>query len=208
VRSFTRKKRACTKSEGLYRFRRPMKEHPILFSSEMVMAILEGRKTQTRRAIKRQPIYLEGVWIWRRTEWLDDKIIDPSPLDLCPYGYPGDQLWVREAWAPQVLEDGRKYKSGDSVIYRADFCGEALDYPWRPSIFMPRWASRIMLEIVNIRVERVQQIGGTDAFAEGGFTVTQFIELWDKLNAKRYFLWESNPWVWVIEFKKSNEPPG
>lgn len=145
-----------------------MKERSIIFNSEMVQAILEGRKTQTRRVIKPQPKYT-----------LDKSL---SPVDIpCPYGKPGDLLWVRETW--QMLErwgtefggapyeydlyDGAipKEQSRNIFIeYRADGYG---DGPWHPSIFMPRWASRIMLEVTGVRVERVKDISWDDALAEG-----------------------------------------
>jgi len=172
-----------------------MSEHPILFNTDMVKAILDGRKTQTRRIIKPQP-------------FLGDKFQNYEPqVGKCPYGYEGDRLWVRETFA-------EPFGKGMGVIYRADY-GENL-HTWKPSIFMPRWASRITLEVTAVRVERLQEISGKDAQQEGfpwhgiGATLqfgyrpplTWFSDLWDSLNAKRGYGWSNNPWVWCISFRK------
>jgi len=192
-----------------------MKEHPILFSGEMVQAIQEGRKTQTRRVIKPQPNTL-----WDAAKFIGEDgfrfycHIDPHIFVdwKCPYGQSGDGLWVREAWRP-IDEDRpvNRLMAGDTIYYRADYVGEALGGKWRPSIHMPRWASRINLEIVNIRVERVQEIHPMDCIAEGATDwdnllsldthILRFHNLWDKINLKRGYGWEVNPWVWIIEFK-------
>lgn len=173
-----------------------MKERPILFSGEMVRAILDGRKTQTRRVIKPQgePYTIEDVDVLK-----------------CPYGIPGDRLWVRETFA-----DLRGMGFGHKWAYRADTPeGSESDririgygVRWKPSIHMPRWASRITLEITDIRVERVQDITYIDAKAEGveyekGYTDPReaFATLWNSINAKRDYGWAMNPWVWIIEFK-------
>jgi hypothetical protein len=201
-----------------------MKEHPILFSGPMVRAILDGRKTMTRRAVKPQP---RGDWsaqcfsdtnndgkIWK---WFSNPLnsVSLAMLDWfpCPYGQPEDWVWVRETFAaPFQHLDGPE---GRTVFYRAD--GEKQDDGnWSPSIFMPRWASRITLEITGVRVERLWEISECDCDAEG---VTlppselypyinrsyklkdQFRALWESINGKKY-PWKSNPWVWVIEFKR------
>ena len=164
-----------------------MNEKPILFSGEMVRAILDGRKTQTRRVITEK---------WQQCESPEDQ--PQTFVSWCPYGQPGDRLWVKETFA-MAIPAGASIHAERKPVYRAD--GEVVP-KWKPSIFMPRWASRITLEIVNVRVERLQGIGGTDAFAEGGFTVTQFIELWNSINASRGYGWDANPWVWIIEFKR------
>ena len=172
-----------------------VKERPILFSGEMVRAILDGRKTQTRRVVKPQPPPLGG-------------------FVKNPYGQPGDRLWVRETWA---LDDKYYYRADGAV---GDRCGK-----WKPSIHMPRAASRITLEITGVRVERLQEITISDIYAEGAIT-DEWLEwrddvsgvgmpagsrienerdvwekLWDSINGKTY-PWKSNPWVWVIEFKR------
>ena len=165
-----------------------MKERPILFSTEMVRAILDDRKTMTRRVVKPQPPEDWGV--------------------KCPYGKIGDVLWVRETFC--------KYK-GD-YLYKADFDPLTRkeferDNKWKPSIFMPRSASRISLRITNIRVERLNDITEEDAKLEGviypanpvienygnGYR-TNFRLLWESINGKAS--WGQNPWVWVIEFER------
>lgn len=230
-----------------------LKERPILFSAPMVRAIIEGRKTQTRRAIKRYPegrvekFYELPIVVSAKrgllARWVVKQGYCPWPDwdEKCQYGEPGDRLWVRETWRTEELESGL-----DGVRYAADnyFCpientfdaaeawgdahfnkhGEAYNpLAWRPSIFMPRWASRITLEIVNIRVERVQDISEHDAQAEGAHHLTVgnnlgpympwdvrppqgyragFRNLWNSINDPRGYGWNVNPWVWVIEFKK------
>ena len=207
-----------------------MKERPIIFNSDMVRAILDGRKTQTRRIVKPQPT----VEIKYR-EYL--AVVDGKKIK-CPYGAPGDRLWVREAFC---VVDDREF-SGDvdeapegavwvdyratpryappDVAYPAGWENDPIDaehLTWRPSIHMPRWASRITLEITNVRVERLQEISEEDCLAEGmrPFDPTskldqvfsdltpqdKFSALWDSINGKRA-PWESNPWCWVTEFKK------
>lgn len=147
---------------------KPVVEHPVLFSGEMVRAILEGRKTQTRRVVKPQPelnqrlgLLWKGHYYGIRTDGLPYL---KTFVQECPYGVPGDRLWVRETWAR--VSDGEKY----GVCYRVDgedqIDGEAGER-WRPSIFMPRQASRITLEITGVRVQRVQEISEEDAIAEG-----------------------------------------
>ena len=203
-----------------------MKERPIIFSSEMVRAILEGRKTQTRRVIKPQLsesyIFLSfiddlnGKEAVRKALWVDDNRIFDSNNPFkdtvqikCLYGQPGDRLWVRET-----------FKLAGALFFRADGepGREELElYPnwkWKPSIYMPRCFSRINLEVVNIRVERVQDISPEDVLAEGmpdGIAVGDleqikwFANLWDSINAKRGFSFEENKWVWVVEFKVVEE---
>ena len=206
-----------------------MKEHPILFSAEMVRAILAGRKTQTRRIIKPQPELRGGVWHWKNIAWdtANAQISDEFIIDHCPYGTVGDTLWVREAFATDI--PGCEEQSG--ITYRADHIDPKGDGPanpikWKPSIHMPRWASRISLEITDIQVERVQDISDSDVYAEGlpedgssyddaiqalsaGLPIHErtperhwFRGLWDSINAKRGYGWDSNPWVLVIHFKK------
>lgn len=187
-----------------------MKERPILFSGEMVRAILDGRKTQTRRVIKPQPL-----WIGDPSVPFKTPDADPEGVIKCPYGKPGDRLWVRESFYECV-------NNNDRIRYAAD--GPAptkpdRKYKKRPSIFLSRNESRITLEVVNVRVERVQNIGEEDAKAEGverheddGVTyygpldnghacpVYEFKRVWQSINGLDS--WDANPWVWVVEFRR------
>lgn len=177
-----------------------VKEHPILFSGPMVRAILEDRKIQTRRIFKFKET--------NQTHSQPDKFQkEHFCLEWCPYGKVGDHLWVRETWKQGFFET--KYSNG--IIYKADK-EKALgmvEYAggWKPSIHMPRWASRITLEITGIRVERLQDISGCDAALEGviayhtynGYKL-KFEELWEQINGEGS--WNLNPWVWVLQFKK------
>lgn len=176
------------------------RERPILFSGPMVRAILAGTKTQTRRVVKVEPGKLD---------------VGENPA--CPYGVPGgSRLWVRETWYDDnATRDAEPIPTShdDFIHYRAD--GEAHDQfeeldgflRWRPSIFMPRWASRITLEVTEVRVERLQEITEADAWAEGIAAhvvrpIHDYAALWDSLNAKRGFGWDTNPWVWVVSFRR------
>lgn len=206
------------------------KERPIIFNSEMVRAILDGRKTQTRRVCKVQPYFEEeydtwhcfypwgdgGHGIYQSEKEMRDEY-DRVMLHKCPYGKVGDRLWCRETWAH---EDGGcdDHKCGQPthIYYKATEC-----YPesirWRPSIHMPRWASRITLEITDIRVERVKDIKQGDISAEGvdngksnpsmgirheNLQILAWIDLWNSINNDRGYGWDANPWAWVVEFKR------
>ena len=200
-----------------------MKERPILFSAPMVRAILAGTKTQTRRAVKSTGMYaidasIHGEEVARREL--------AALATRCPYGQAGDQLWVREAFSgPHCMDasDGCKAvppsKWGDCsrIWYWAD--GNPTEGDWtrpRPSIHMPRWASRILLEITAVRVERLQDISETDAEAEGiqeivdagvdhdGTPRDAYRALWEQINGADS--WSANPWVWVVEFKRAEVP--
>jgi hypothetical protein len=175
----------------------PARERPILFSAPMVRALLSGRKTQTRRVAKARK---EGDITWRTNP-------------ICPYGQPGDVLWVKETWRPC---------STGGAWYRATRLGDDPG-PWRPSIYMPRWASRITLRLTSVRVERLQAISEEDANAEGVDELdgwmdearlvaasvrlrapmedarTWFAALWESIHGE--FAWDANPWVWVLGFK-------
>jgi len=218
-----------------------MKEHPIIFSTEMVKAILEGRKTQTRRTIKPQPPSDADVFAWFAPEIKEGKAPEGCWYEnengltfhcKCPYGQVGDHLWVRETWTVGAYSPNKVadviYKAGDLKYHITvswstiiDWLGVDRDWGgwipdnWRPSIFMPRWACRITLEITGLRVERLQEITEEDAEAEGESwrdgggswdnpeiigAVENYAHLWDSLNAKRGYGWKTNPWVWVIEF--------
>lgn len=155
-----------------------MTEHPILFSREMVRAILEGRKTQTRRVVKPQPTldFHYMSWLTSDTyEWTTGHPLNVKYPETqrhavkCPYGKVGDRLWVRETWATSPflnMRAPRDLSKRALIVYRADEINES-HFCFRPSIHMPRWASRLNLEIVDVRVERVQDISEHDACAEG-----------------------------------------
>lgn len=195
-----------------------MKEHPILFSASMVRAILEGRKTQTRRVVKPQPIaakkYVGGGFVEHRPNRTDggkDRTAVGAPscflARVSPYGGPGDRLWVRETWG---IAGDMPHDPG-YVEYRADCSGNFNEVGdlvprWRPSIHMRREDSRITLEITDVRVQRVQDISEADALAEGCRSAIRhsavFADLWDSINARRGFGWNANPWVWVLTFKR------
>lgn len=203
-----------------------MTERPILFSTPMVRAILDGRKTQTRRVVKfpcTPKKYSESDWM-----------IDGEPIGRSPYGKPGDRLWVRESgWerperTPRMMREGADTwprfaydADGWSDEDLADF--KRWGFKRRPSIHMPRWASRITLEITGIPVERLQDISEADAIAEGLYQETMpgtaaalwryasgsdwyshpvqcYRALWEYINGPGS--WDVNPWVWVIEFKR------
>lgn len=190
-------------------------EKPILFSTPMVQAILEGRKTQTRRIIKPQPNFP----IKNKIEILD-LLLYESMLDSCPYGKQDGRLWVRETWGQTNTSD---------FVYKADYTEghpcRGLVGNWKPSIHMPRKACRLLLEIQNIRVQRLQDISEEDALAEGieiifrsgcinlyrnylaetsmqslVSSLESFKSLWQSINGAES--WSANPFVWVIEFKK------
>lgn len=188
-----------------------VRERPILMTGDSVRGILEGRKKQTRRVVKPQPA---GAWA-------------APGKTACPYGHPGDRLWVREPFRAEFIETEARYRfrysADDSCRWDCDEMPaewtEGRDWlepwpdvqatKWFPSIHMPRWASRLTLEITEVRVQRVQEITPDDAMAEGALLEEDgwhnpdiwFQDAWDRLNAKRGFSWESNPWVWAITFK-------
>lgn len=202
-----------------------IKERPILFSDPMVGAILEGRKTQTRRVIKPQPpegaVFITGLLdlrdkrtaaLWGYEGGCHGKYANAPkiPAVKCPYGQQGDRLWVRETWG-KYLDDGWPLYRADYDDERAAIFGKDLIKGWRPSIHMPRAASRILLEITGVRVERLQDITGADALEEGfnnacgcpsceKDALPWFKDLWEKING--HDAWDANPWVWVIEFKR------
>ena len=201
-----------------------IKERPILFSGEMVRAILDGRKTQTRRVVKELPGGRGGpvgdhVKFWRKGNedpgrWCGCDGLGSLGWVKCPFGVPGDRLWVRETWHANHTKEVVHYRAdyGEHDPFREETCGEdhsLVGERWRPSIHMPRWASRITLEVTDVRVERLQEITNGEARAEG-FPVDEsgtwwrdrFHSGWDALNAKRGFGWDTNPWVWVVEFKR------
>lgn len=213
-----------------------VKERPILFSGPMVRAILDGRKTQTRRIVKNHPGC--GFEIGGYHKAVTDRHGEQYPACNesfgifaedgswsieCPYGQPGERLWVRESWAPASAA----LPSASGVVYRADYHTGLEkrdgDQKWKPSIHMFRQDSRINLEITGIRVERLQAISEADAIAEGciklpasgRITDTKggqyggriwttarawYAELWNQINGP--LSWAENPFVWVVEFRK------
>lgn len=210
-----------------------MRERPILFSGLMVRAILEGSKTQTRRVVKVQPpADTLDVITYHHPDprvhyWACDS---GSLLDWaypCPQGEVGDRLYVRETWQHSNHPLG-PYDSDCEVFYRADYLDDPLGpdlersadgirRQWRPSIHMPRAASRILLEVTGVRMERLQDITEDDAKAEGvsiderhgiGYcigadrppSIRAYRELWEQLNGAGS--WNGNPWVWVVEFRR------
>lgn len=222
-----------------------MTERGMIFNGEMVRAILDGRKTQTRRPIKwKQTRFTEigeredgGYW-----PWSEDAEHACDFWHPCPFGAVGDRIWVRETWATLGNEDGccvdweGKLCKGDersaARIYRASCEQRPGDYglwsipddaywkphtkehkfegAWRPSIHMPRWASRILLEITNVRVERLQSITLGDICKEVGCGLYDFrpatygFQVWEELWKSIYGAenWQANPWVWVISFER------
>lgn len=227
-----------------------IRERPILFSAPMVRALLDGRKTQTRRIVKPQPptevrdagvicsatTSSNGLW-----SWLDDTSLEWASIVggyfRCPYGVPGDQLWVRETCRAEELPSGL-----DGVRYIADDAFRAIENSQKaadqwcelnaysdrtgatvPPIHMPRWASRILLEVTDVRVQRLQDISEADATAEGTpcyvcggvldgrreadchcfhrkATASDYRCLWEQINSADS--WDANPWVWAISFKR------
>ncbi|MFM9880682.1 MAG: hypothetical protein ACKVOO_09780 [Burkholderiaceae bacterium] len=228
-----------------------MKERPILFSAPMVLALLDGTKTQTRRTAPIAELNIKPhtdrllTWVVTFTKSIKGVLGSYSggsfsdlqarsiiASQFNPYGKPGDQLWVRETWAQVGTMDP------GLTVYRADYPAcvpasysniqPAESIKWKPSIFMPRAASRITLEVTGVRVERLQDISEADAIAEGieslsygGITTWRNYSLTDKLASVSPMLespidsyrtlwecingpgsWDANPWVWVVEFKR------
>lgn len=223
-----------------------MTERPILFAGSMVRALLDGRKTQTRRPCK-------PMNAWVKQDCREVRHIDGVPHHFLlgaeqpierlrsPYGQPGDRLWVRETWLPDPPHDGtwastqfsgcenspltdipERFRTPEHCIFREGWSGP--DLRWKPSIHMPRWASRILLEVTSVRVERLQAIDHDDAREEGifnsatfygphnryyglvgdGFMTPRlaFADLWDSLKPPAAHAWEANPWVWVVKFRR------
>jgi hypothetical protein len=208
-----------------------MKERPTLFLTEMVKAILEGRKTNTRRVMKPQPEKFPGGILWKDMSLVDARF-------KSPYGIAGDVLWVRETfwnwgyWSPvksskkkhrfvDLTNDDHpiRYVASDEEFYKGDYlCG--VGYHKRPSIYMPKKASRIRLVVKDVRIERIQDISDEDCVREGIHGIGNqwdtclvddtrykstprkaFIYLWDSINEKRGFGWDKNLYVWVVEFE-------
>lgn len=202
-----------------------MTARPILFAAPMVRALLEDRKTQTRRVVKPQP-YVNGYKFTGQDILCHEDNLPPSAMLLdigrganryttsdlegretsCPFGVPGDLLWVRETWLPRLNNQAAIYRADWTDLDAAGFAGMYSDRGWRPSIHMPRWASRLTLKITDVRVQRVKDIDGLDAIAEGITRVEgeapwrTFRRLWDSLHQDdEAFL--ANPWVWALTFE-------
>lgn len=201
-----------------------MKERPILFSGPMVRAVLDGRKTMTRRVVDPDLAGMleDGCASCEQVIETDATPMGGLPaMRFCPYGLPGDHLWVRETFA---FCDNCGHLNFAATVNRPRNCLACDDFigPWKPSIFMPRAESRITLGLVDVRVERLQEISEDDARAEGaepyngrlGLTLPSgavdvdsgpyregFALLWNGLNERRGFPWKRNPWVWVMVFK-------
>ncbi|HEI9795030.1 TPA: hypothetical protein SLN52_003876 [Serratia marcescens] len=197
-----------------------MKERPVIFNGEMVRAILDGRKTQTRRTIANVSPD-NCIPLQKPTKTKDGiytHVMDAPGHGLCPFGQVGDRLWVRETFAGHYLDDDQiqdikdgRCKAKCLCEYRADYGDDAeCADGWTPSIHMPRWASRILLEITAVRVERLNDISEEDAKAEGvapsqhiitppeALYRVGFLKLWQSIYGEES--WGANPWVWVIEF--------
>lgn len=203
-----------------------MKERPILFSGEMVRAILAGQKTQTRRVVRKQECIPRD---WQDGGWAPEAK-EAIIRQLCPYGQTGDWLWVQESFKVVAgHHEHPKFSEARKVRYMADdtksdwlalpdshinLPTSELRLKVNPGRFMPRWASRINLEITGLRVERVQEISAWDCTREGlksGSEIKyRFEALWDSINANRKdkdgnilpYSWADNPWVWVVEFRR------
>lgn len=224
------------------------KERPILFSGPMVRAILDGRKTVTRRPIKPSmrgfdvsfELHQQDDGSWRPMHTFDESCMDDQGTEhpvVCPFGKPGDRLWVRETWYCDHFEvmrgpylkpadlDVTEARDDGTLVYAADGLTpyEAEQPVWKPSIHMPRWASRILLQITDVRVERLQDISGHQALAEGVRLCSDHAEcgdwyhvegietysadprksfelLWTGINGADS--WSVNPWVWAVEFER------
>jgi len=192
------------------------KSRPIIMSSDSVRAILENRKSQTRRVMKPQPPddwypsdrKINAYWHTPIHHGGEGACPEKKPVFgvsnqyigyKSPFGSPGDRLWVKETWSVDT-------RSMDACFYRANYSAynKYLDViDWKSPMFMLRKYSRLTLEITNVRCERVQEITLNDAWDEGYKTITDFKEAWDALNSKRKGCsWNDNPWVFVLEFKK------
>ena len=196
---------------------------PILFNTEMVTALLEGRKTETRRIVKPGHLWaLKSRYRREHPEITDQRIIEE--LCLPPYR-PGDVLWVRESWA--VLYNVTGWPTGGSVgdkvgyIYKADnlLSGMEPQPRWRPSIHMPKEAARLFLEVTEVHAERLQDITAEGCLREGvepaaqtvgpDFVKGMFSDVWDSTmdaEKRKKFGWDANPWVWVIKFRQCERP--
>jgi hypothetical protein len=209
-----------------------VKERGILFSAPMVRAILAGKKAQTRRLVKADDVPEGVEWVFRESDGVWGPCRDElcrgaldlvAPARRCPYGIVGDRLWVRETFA--LTNHGKPVYRADCHDRDGHFWSSVAEDPddvrWRPAIHLPRSLSRITLDVTRVRIERLQDITEGDARAEGvdavevgistinGAPATgvifdprlKFHALWNSINAERA-PWSSNPWVWVVDFKR------
>lgn len=226
-----------------------MKETQLLMNGPMVRATLAGHKTITRRTNGLEYFSDNEPDNWRCVRVAGGYayfVYGNSPMERaekCPYGQVGDRLWVRETWAPDPPADGtwaytswagckgsklmdipERYRTPNHCVFAADYPHDAKRWVWKPSIHMPRWACRILLEVASVRVERLQDISEADCWAEGIEEVDGFLDnvkivelakrmgrciddaaptfaaLWESIGGTGS--WDANPWVWVIEFKR------
>lgn len=201
-----------------------MKERGMIFNGEMVRALLSGRKTQTRRPVK-FPVHDKNLGCELAGNELAGELSAGNYLNSA-FGKPGDRIWVRETFQGPLFDydlmdsyckDPTPFEKPEFCVYKADGvpapefydADDELHCCWRPSIHMPRWASRILLEITNVRVERLKSISDGDALREGCSTADMksgdcvadvFARLWASIYGAES--WNANPWVWVIEFKR------
>jgi hypothetical protein len=186
------------------KFQRKEKERPILMSAPMVRATLDGSKTQTRRIVKPRCIPVVEECFRVNGKWCNHTF-DYDLVELCPYGVPSDRLWVKETYS----------QPGGTIHFRADDIDHSEVFKWRPSIFMFRHLSRILLKIEEVRVERLQDISADDCMAEGipaaeaqlGSDASwrlAYQRLWESINGPGS--WKKNPWVWAITFKRIEFP--
>lgn len=201
-----------------------------IFFTENIDTIIAGKKTQTRRVIKPQPMFalkkkLNGNWYqWSDSPKADDIRDSEWGLRHDPRYHPGDILWVRETWCKyvpeHVIDNVYAYKADatpDSEEARQQYVKAGYPYKWRSPRYMPREAARLFLRVTDVRIERLHDISAADALAEGmagkyiiGSSlcpeIEKYRELWDHLNAKRGYGWDINPWVWVYEFERCEKP--
>jgi hypothetical protein len=220
-----------------------MQERPIIFSTPMVQAVIAGDKTQTRRVVK-NPGYGEKTWLAAVPHFgedagasqiahlrvaFDEETERAGKRIKCPYGAPGDRLWIRETWQRDDRDGKTAYRASPETTPK-----EWVNWHWRSPLFMPRLASRLTLEVLETRVEKLQSMPWQDALAEGiepvecdhayadprlGCTDCMgtglledprggFADLWDKINGARGYPWDSNPWVWVVRFTRIESDDG
>ena len=191
------------------------REHPIIFTSDNVKLILDGKKWETRRLLSPQPTWTSASWAWSPRKKLTLNKV--QAISHCPFGDPGDLLWVRETWKPEELEDthvdGIRFMADNAFVpiepteaaaeawvWVNGAAGGKLQGKWRPNIHMPKWACRLRLKLNGVKLERVRDITEMGAQAEGMRNVEQYRAQWRQLHGKES--WSQNPWVWVLKFSR------